>query len=264
VTGDSPQALLSRIVEEFERRRWRDTGGAGLQIVRAIERSGGQIDPAALARIPSRTFLAVNRATRADVCDAVTRALRGLRLAVGRPPLIPIEAIGSFAKAAEVTPQQVSPIVAKKLPLPEQTVKEYIAEIIGEPYVATDWGGELSDILTSRIELDGQRVAGAFLLKGKGSKQKLKPADLGKNGDQIRRLSKQDADLYVVQHVGEFDEAVRDQLADMVLARRSRGAPNAVGSLWDGSDCARLFVAHGLIDPATGQPLQQGRRQPGD
>lgn len=41
----------------------------------------------------------------------------------------------------------------------------------------------------------------------------------------------------------------------MVLARRAKGSPSAVGSLWDGSDCARLFVAHGLIDVATGQAL---------
>jgi hypothetical protein len=255
VTGESPQALLSLVLDEFERRRWRDRGQAALKVVRAIERSGGQIDPAALARVPSRTFLVVNRTTRADVRNALARALMGVRLSVARPPLIPIEAIGSFARAAEVTPQQVAAIATKKLPLPEQTVKEYIARIIGEPYLDVDWGGELSDILTSRIELDGQRVAGAFLLKGAGSKRKLKPGDLGKNGDQIRRLSKQDAELYIVQHVGEFDEAVRDQLADMVLARRTRGSRQAVGSLWDGSDCARLFVAHGLIDPGTGQPL---------
>lgn len=197
----------------------------------------------------------MNRTTRAEVKDALARALRGVQLAVARPPLIPIETIKSFAKAAEVSPQQVASLAAKKLPLREQLVKEYIAKIIGEPYLDTDWGGELSDILSSRIELDGQRVAGAFLLKGAGSKQKLKPGDLGKNGDQIRRLSKQDVELYVVQHVGEFDEAVRDQLADMILAKRAKGAPNAVGSLWDGSDCARLFVAHRLIDPTTGAPL---------
>jgi hypothetical protein len=255
VTPESPQALLSLVVDEFERRRWRDSGQAALKIVGAIERAGGQIDPAALARVPGRTFLVINRTTRADIRDAVARALQGVRLAMARPALIPIEAITSFAKAATISPQEVAAIASKNLPLSEQTVKEYLARIIGEPYLDTDWGGELSDILTSRIELDGERVAGAFLLKGAGSKQKLKPGDLGKNGDQIRRLSKQEADLYVVQHVGEFDEAVRDQLADMVLARRAKGAPNAVGSIWDGSDCARLFIAHGLIDPATGQPV---------
>lgn len=253
MTGESAQAILSRIVDEFERRRWQDRNQASLKIVRSIE-SAGDVDLESLSAVPSRTFLTVNHATRADVCDALRRALRGVTLAVARPALIPIEAIGSFARAADVSPQEVASLAATRLPLPEQTVKEFIAKIIGEPYLDTDWGGELSDILTSRIELDGERVTGAFLLKGAGSKQKLKPGDLGKNGDQIRRLSKQDAELYVVQHVGEFDEAVRDQLTDMILAKRAKGAPNAVASIWDGSDCARLFAAHGLIDPTTGAP----------
>lgn len=134
-------------------------------------------------------------------------------------------------------------------------MKEYVSKIIGEPYRETDWGGELSDILTSRVELNGHRVTTAFLLKGSGAKRKLRPKDLGTNGDQIRRLSKQDADLYVVQHVGQFDEAVYDEVRDMVLARRAEGASHVVGSIWDGGDCARLFIAHNLIDPATGQPL---------
>ena len=229
MTGESPQALLSRIVDEFERRHWQDRDQASLKIARSIEQAG-DVDVESLSAVPSRTFLTVNQATRADVRDALTRALGGVRLAVARPALIPIEAIGSFARAADVRPQDVAALAASKLPLPEQTVKEFIAKIIGEPYLDTDWGGELSDILTSRIELDGERVAGAFLLKGAGSRQKLKPGDLGKNGDQIRRLSKQDADLYVVQHVGEFDEAVRDQLADMVLAKRAKGSPYAVGA----------------------------------
>lgn len=247
------QALLSRIVDAFERRGWRDEEGAALRVARAIE--GGQHDVEGLAKIPSATFLARNGATRAAVRQALTRALEGVRLAMPRPPLIPIEEIDSFAAAADVPPAKVAALAAKKLPLPEQTVKEYISRIVGEPYLEKDWGGELSDVLTSRAQLGGRRVTAAFLLKGSGSKEKLRPGDLGKNGDQIRRLSKQNADLYVVQHVGQFDEAVHDAVRDMVVARRAERGEHVVGSVWDGSDCARLFVAHGLIDPNTGQPL---------
>lgn len=46
------------------------------------------------------------------------------------------------------------------------------------------------------------------------------------------------------------------QLRDMVLARRSEGNENVVGSVWDGADCARLFVAEGLLDPETGEPAR--------
>lgn len=252
MTVVTPQALLSRLVDEFERCRWRDVDQAALSIVHAIER--GTIDPQTLAQIPSRSFLSVNGTTRAEVHDALQRAVTGVKLETPRPPLIPIEEIDSFAAAADVSPQDVASLAARTLPIGERTVKEFITHIIGEPYLDTDWGGELSDIMSSRVVLGGRRVTGAFLLKGSGSKRKLSPKDLGANGDQVRRLSKQDAGVYVVQHVGEFSEAVRDTVSDMVLARRSEGA-DVVGSVWDGSDCARLFIAHGLIDPATGQPV---------
>jgi hypothetical protein len=249
----TPQALISRIVDEFDRRRWRDEESAALRVIHALE--NGQHDMGTLAKIPSRTFLARNSTTRAEVRQALTRALQGVRLAVPRPPLISIEKIDSFDAAASVSPAEVASLAAKKLPLPERTVKEYVSQIIGEPYLEKDWGGELSDVLTTRVGLGGQRVTAAFLLKGSGSKNKLRPGDLGKNGDQIRRLAKQSADLYVVQHVGQFDEAVYDEVRDMVVARRAERGEHIVGSVWDGSDCARLFVAHGLIDPETGQPL---------
>jgi hypothetical protein len=255
MTAVTPQALLGRVRSEFDRRRWRDVDQAALNIVRAIESAGGAGHIPSLAKIPSSAFLAQNDASRDDVKDVLRRALDGITLALPSPALIPIEAIDSFSAAGRVTSKSVASVAAPGLPIPERKVKEYIANIIGEPYLDTDWGGELSDILTSRVTLSGQRITGAFLLKGSGANRKLRPKDLGTNGDQIRRLSTQDADLYVVQHVGEFDEAVRDELRDMVLARRAEGFGHVVGSIWDGSDCARLFIAHGLIDASTGLPL---------
>jgi len=227
-----------------------------LKIVRELESSGAQFDLDSLARVPSRKFLQVNRICREDIRRVLSGALEGHTIAVPRRPLVNIEEIDSFARAGEVAPQDVATIVAKILPIPERVVKAFVSEIVGEPYLDTDWGGELSDILTSRVILGGRRIDAAFLLKGSGSKRKLRPRDLGKNGDQIRRLSKQKADLFVVQHVGEFDEAVYDEVRDMVLARRMEGAEHVVGSVWDGSDCARLFLAHGLIDASTGQPVE--------
>lgn len=250
----TPQALLSRIVSEFERRGWRGGEDAALRIVRMVE-TNQDVELGRLAGVASRTFLTKNSTTRAEVHDAVARALAGARVRRPRPSLIPIDAIDSFRAVASVDARQVAELASRRLPIPEQKVKEYISAIVGEPYIEKDWGGELSDVLTTRVELGGSRISAAFLLKGSGSKTKLRPKDLGTNGDQIRRLSKQDADLYIVQHVGQFDEAVYDTVRDMVLARRTERGEHVVGSVWDGSDCARLFVAHGLIDPSTGQPL---------
>jgi hypothetical protein len=254
--SETPQALISMLVDEFERRGWRDSGAAtALAIVRILQTHHGELDLDELAGLPSQRFLAANRATRGEVREAIERALHGTKLTIPFPPLITIERIDSFAKAGSIAPHDVAQLVAKKLPLPEETVTGYINKILGEPYAERDWGGELGDILTTRVVLGGTRVTAAFLLKGKSFKFKLRPKDLGTNGDQVRRLSKEVADLYVVQHVGQFDEAVYDEVRDMVLARRSERGDEVVGSVWDGSDCARLFVAHGLIDSVDGEPL---------
>ncbi len=251
----TPEALLSRIVAQFERQGWRGSEEVALLVVKMVE-----TDDAAplerLAGLATRTFLTKNGTTRVEVHDALAHALAGVRIRRPRPALIPIDAIDSFKAVASVHPRDVADLAARKLQIPEETVKKYISGILGEPYIDTDWGGEYSDIGTSRVELGGQRVAAAFLLKGPAAPMKLRPKHLGKNGDQIIRLSKQSAELYVVQHVGGIDDAVRDMLANMVLARRSEGNASAVGSIWDGVDCARLFIAHGLIDPSTGSPLR--------
>jgi hypothetical protein len=63
----------------------------------------------------------------------------------------------------------------------------------------------------------------------------------------------QPAELYVVQYVGRVDAAVYRQLQDAVIAKRARGEPHVVGSVWNGVDTARLGVAYGFIDPASGQ-----------
>lgn len=81
----------------------------------------------------------------------------------------------------------------------------------------------------------------------------LTPARLGKNGDQLTRMLRQPADLFIVQHVGSVSPAVRQQLQDAIVARRARANSAAVGSVWDGVDTARLFVAHGYIEPHTGK-----------
>jgi hypothetical protein len=198
--------------------------------------------------------LTKNGIKRADVHEACVRALSGQQLSATGPALISMDDIDSFSSASSVSDHQVNHI-SRPLPLAEAKVKEFIARILGEPYLERDWGGELSDICTSRVKLREQRIPAAFLLKGSGLKGKLTPKGLGKNADQIRRFSKQGVVLYVVQHVDQIDESVRDQLHDMVIARRAEGNECAVGSVWDGGDCARLFLAHGLIDPGTGQAL---------
>jgi hypothetical protein len=75
---------------------------------------------------------------------------------------------------------------------------------------------------------------------------------MGRNGDQLDRMLQQPADLFVIQHCDAISAAVRRHLRRGIIALRATGHERAVGSVWDGSDCARLFVAHGMIDQKTG------------
>jgi hypothetical protein len=84
--------------------------------------------------------------------------------------------------------------------VPESVVKAAFAEILGEPDVPKDWGGEQFDLWTSRLSVEGQPLRAAFLFKGPAEFKPMTIASLGKNGDQIDRLSSTAADVLVIQH----------------------------------------------------------------
>jgi hypothetical protein len=141
--------------------------------------------------------------------------------------------------------QNVSPITSKrelnalKL-ISEQTVKAAFAEIIGEPTVPSDWGGERSDLFSNRVILDGKRISAAFAFKGPAQFRPMTMAQLGKNGDQIDRLFSEPADLLILQHCHEITQPVR---AAMRAYAQQMGKPRLF-CLIDGYDTLRLFRAY--------------------
>jgi hypothetical protein len=84
--------------------------------------------------------------------------------------------------------------------IPEKAVKAAFADILGEPEVPPDWGGEQFDLWTGRLSVAGQWLRAAIAFKGPAAFHPMRIADLGKNGDQIDRLAQTAADLMVVQH----------------------------------------------------------------
>lgn len=100
-----------------------------------------------------------------------------------------IEQIDSFAKARDVPRSSSKKALAPLKDIPEQMVKEAFADIIGEATVPKYWGGEKSDLFSSSVEIDGQRVSTAFAFKGPAKFRPMTMAELGKNGDQINRLT---------------------------------------------------------------------------
>lgn len=84
--------------------------------------------------------------------------------------------------------------------VPERQVKTALAALIGEPVVPADWGGEINDLYTSRLLVNGRQHSVAFLLKGPARFSPMTISDLGKNGDQLTRLGTSPVEVLVLQH----------------------------------------------------------------
>lgn len=67
---------------------------------------------------------------------------------------------------------------------------------------------------------------------------------MGKNGDQIQRLFSMDADLYVLQYVGQVGENVVSLMSALALARAAATGKLVRYCVIDGQDTSRLMVAY--------------------
>lgn len=149
--------------------------------------------------------------------------------------------IDSFEKAQTIQDRLTKASLDLLKNVPEADIKAAFAEIINEPMVPKDWGGEASDLFSSRVVLNGRRISTAFLFKGPAKFHPMTPADLGKNGDQIGRLFSEPADLLVLQHCHEVTSAVRKQ---MRAYAQQMGNPRRF-CIIDGYDTLRILTAFG-------------------
>lgn len=113
---------------------------------------------------------------------------------------ITINDVDSFSRVRRVKSS------AKSLPakMSERQFNDGVKAIIGEPGNFKDWGGETSDLFSTRLELYGKRRRAAFGFKGPGLAGPLTPGRMGTNGDQIQRLFSEPADVFFVQHWREI------------------------------------------------------------
>ncbi|MDP3852596.1 hypothetical protein [Phenylobacterium sp.] len=124
--------------------------------------------------------------------------------------------------------------------IPEADIKQAFAEIIGEPTVPKDWGGERSDLITTYLEVGNTRIAAAFAFKGPAKFHPMTVADLGKNGDQIDRLFSEPAEVMVLQHCHEITPPVRS----MMRAYAQRMGQLKLACVIDGYDTLRILGAY--------------------
>jgi hypothetical protein len=131
-------------------------------------------------------------------------------------------------------------LVAK---MPEVEVKHALAEIIGEPFVQKDWGGETSDLYTSSLFIDGRQTTSSWLLKGPGARGDMTVKSMGKNGDQIVRLSTEPSELLVLQYWGRITTNAVALIA--AFARDNRNPRRYL--ILDGNRTAQILSAYGKL-----------------
>jgi hypothetical protein len=128
------------------------------------------------------------------------------------------------------------------LKISEETVKHAFAEIIGEPFVPKDWGGEKSDLTTS-LTIDGERQSAAFIFKGPSLRGELHPSNMGKRGDQLLRAFDEPVELVVVQHCRQIASNVVRLAESLAMdVRRPRRY-----CILNGADTARILKAYGRL-----------------
>lgn len=151
------------------------------------------------------------------------------------------EDIDEFSKCGtvEVNPDEWLEYMGK---IPEKDVKNFICDLLGDRSIK-DWGGEQYDHFTTNIHLNGSRKSAAFLFKGPSAFEEMKPKHLGKNGDQIYRLSQSNADILIVQHCHSIGEAVRETLRAFAV----NPANPRHYCLIDGKDTYKIMRSYGFV-----------------
>lgn len=159
-----------------------------------------------------------------------------------------VEDIDSFRKVRDVNPATVLDVLPDGyFDRSEDSIQTALERILSVPFHKKDWGGELNDLYTANVLINGVRHETAFLLKGNGLRSKIMEIKhCGVNGDQILRLSNSPAKLFVIQFVGRISESVVSDIDGKVRQARAQGK-DVWYCIMDGQDTARVFRAYGEL-----------------
>jgi len=152
---------------------------------------------------------------------------------------ITVDDIDSFSRVRKI---RIEP--GDYTAIPETRFKKGIAKILGESGRFRDWGGERNDLYTSRVRVSDCRYPSAFAFKGPGTQGILTPGKMGKNGDQIQRLFKTTASVFVVQYWGQVAESVAEQMEEFAKAKSAIEGVVVFFGVIDGDDSNRLLHAY--------------------
>lgn len=151
---------------------------------------------------------------------------------------ITVDDIDSFSSVRKILENQ------KPLPIDEKKFKQGLQKIINEVGTFQDWGGELNDLFSTRLILKGERKDVAFGLKGKGMTGPLTPKKMGHNGDQVQRLFRSNAEIFLVQYWNKIDESIIEQMKNFAIAKSAVEGKKIYYGIIDGQDTMRLIQAY--------------------
>jgi len=183
--------------------------------------------PKAFSKLPTKTQPKVDKQGNISIKFSKNRVN-------ARP--VTIDDIDSFERVIGI---RVEP--GSYTALPERRFKNGIKNILGEVGDFQDWGGEKNDLYTTRLRLSGKRMQTAFAFKGKGTTGVLTPKKMGKNGDQINRLFRSAASVFIVQYWGQIDESVIEQMTAFARAKSAIDGTMIYYGVIDGDDSNRLI-----------------------
>jgi len=149
-----------------------------------------------------------------------------------------IDDIDSFAKVRGYSSRK------NAIPIEEKMFKEGLQKILQEQGTFQDWGGELDDLFSTRLLLNGERKNVAFGLKGKGTGGILTPKKMGERGDQIQRLFRAPADVFLVQYWGQIDESIIEQMKHFAIAKSVLENRKIYFGVIDGQDTERILSVY--------------------
>jgi hypothetical protein len=187
-------------------------------------------DPVAFSSMPTKT--------RPQIAGQRNATIQIPKVRI-RARLITIDDIDSFGRVARIHSEPEN-----YLKMQESRFKNGIARILGEGGRFKDWGGERNDLYTTRVRISGRCMPTAFAFKGKGTRGILTPKKMGKNGDQIQRLFKTPASVFIVQYWGQVHESIVEQMAEFAKAKSAIEGSLVLYGIMDGDDSYRLLEAY--------------------
>jgi hypothetical protein len=154
---------------------------------------------------------------------------------------ITIDDVDQFKRVRKLNKGKQKPL----LPIPESRFKRGLQRLFKDYGEHKDHGGEIDDFYTNQFRVEGKRYSAAFALKGPGVGVKIvTPGRWGKQGNQIQRLVKAPARVFLLQSELQIDEYSIDQLKSLTEHKAHQEGRKLFYGYIDMHDSTRLRKAY--------------------